>query len=130
MNTKRNGLQHLIEKIDKFNNVRGWNPLPSDIAKSIVIEAAELLEKFQWDDSDKKRNNKKYEKNWDEIGQEVADVFWYLLTFCKEAKIDLEEVLEKKISWNEKKYPKDKFKGKHNESLYQKRKKAYRKRKR
>ena len=47
-------MQNLIKKISRFNDVRGWNPLPSDIAKSIVIEAAELLEKFQWDESDNK----------------------------------------------------------------------------
>jgi NTP pyrophosphatase (non-canonical NTP hydrolase) len=129
MNTKRNDLQHLIEKIGKFNDVRGWNPPPSDIAKSIVIEAAELLEKFQWDESDKKLDNKKFKKNWDEVGQEVADVFWYIATFCKEANIDLSDVVKQKITWNEKKYPEKMFKGKHNEKYYQKQKRAYRKRK-
>lgn len=129
MAKKKERLEKLIEKMSKFNDSRGWNPLPSDIAKSIVIEAAELLEKFQWDESDKKLDNKKYKKNWEEIGQEVADVFWYLVTFCKEANIDLGKVVEKKIEWNEKKYPKSMFKGKHNEKFYQKRKKAYRKKK-
>lgn len=124
---KEKDLHKLIKKISDFNNLRGWNPLPSDIAKSIVIEAAELLEKFQWDESDKKLDRKNYQKNWDEIGQEVADVFWYLITFCKEANIDLADVVKKKITWNEKKYPEKMFRGRHNEKFYKSQKSKYRK---
>jgi len=127
MAKKQKSLEELAKKISDFNDVRGWNPLPGDIAKSIVIEAAELLEKFQWDESDKKQDKKFYKKNWEEVGQEVADVFWYLVTFCKEANIDLPNVVYKKITWNKKKYPKKMFKGKHNEKFYQRQKKAYRK---
>jgi len=97
-------------------------PVPADSAKSVVIEAAELLECFQWDETDKKRNP----KNWEEIGLEVADVFWYLVTFCHHAGLDLGECVEKKITHLEKKYPAKMFQGKHNEEFYQKRKRKYR----
>src|SRR3972149_6539948 len=110
-------LDILISKIISFNKARGWTPTQVDIAKSVVIEAAELLEKYQWDESDK--NIKGIEsKNYEELGEEVADVFWYLVTFCNAANIDLAEVIKDKIEKNEKKYPEDKFNGKHNDKFY------------
>ena len=64
---KRKNLEELTEKIITFNKKRGWMPVSSDSAKSIVIEAAELLEKFQWDDSDKYTKGIE-SKNWEEVG--------------------------------------------------------------
>jgi len=118
-------LEILIKKIIKFNKARGWTPTASDLAKSVVIEAAELLEKFQWDETDKNGKGIK-PKNWVEIGEEVADVFWYLVSFCKAADIKLEEVVKDKITKNEKKYPEEMFNGKHNDEFYKSQKKKYR----
>ena len=121
-------LDILISKIISFNKARGWTPTQVDIAKSVVIEAAELLEKYQWDESDK--NIKGIEsKNYEELGEEVADVFWYLVTFCNAANIDLAEVIKDKIEKNEKKYPEDKFNGKHNDKFYKSQKREYRQQK-
>ncbi len=115
----------LINKIIKFNKARGWTPTQVDIAKSVVIEAAELLEKYQWDESDK--NIKGIEpKNYEEIGEEVADVFWYLVTFCEAANINLEKAISDKIAKNEKKYPEKMFNGKHNDKFYKEQKQKYR----
>lgn len=119
--------QKLINKVLKFNKDRGWAPMPVDLAKSIVIEAAELLEKFQWDESDKRHRVKVKERDWEEIGAELADVVWYIITFCNETGIDLVKVLNKKFKWNNKKYPKEKFTGKYSEKFYQSQKKKYRK---
>lgn len=113
---KNKSLEKLTKQIHKFNKARGWTPTQVDIAKSVVIEAAELLEKYQWDESDK--NIKGIEpKNYEEIGEEVADIFWYLVMFCKAANINLPKAIEDKIKKNEKKYPVKMFKGKHNDKF-------------
>ena len=120
-----NKIEELITKIAAFNSARGWTPASSDIAKSIVIEAAELLEHFQWDESGKKIKGMQ-PKDWKEIEEEVADVFWYLTTFCQSANIDLAKVVKKKMARNEKKFPEEKFKGKHNDRFYKDQKRKYR----
>ncbi len=118
-------LDSLIKDIIRFNKKRGWDPTESDYAKSIVIEASELLEHYQWDDSNKRiRGNGP--KDYEEIGEEVADVFYYLVSFCNTAGIDLEKVVEDKLQKNENKYPEHKFKGKHNEKFYKSQKRKYR----
>lgn len=114
----------LDRKIKDFNKIRGWNPVPEDIAKAISIEAAELLEHFQWDASDHAKYRKV--KNWQEIALEVADVFWYLVTFCQKTKIDLSQAVEDKIKILEKKYPRTDFNGEFNPKAYYESKEKYR----
>jgi dCTP diphosphatase len=127
MNSDSHTMEELIDRVVKFNRARGWNPTPADIAKSITIEAAELLEHFQWDESNRKLQiEKTKQKDWDEIGSEVADVLCYLITFCDQSGIDIAEVLAKKLAKNEEKYPESKFNGKHNEAFYRQQKKKYR----
>ena len=118
-------LDVLIKDIIRFNKKRGWNSKQPDLAKSVVIEASELLEHYQWDDSDRKAKDIE-PKNYEEIGEEVADVFWYLVSFCHAASINLEKVVENKINKNERKYRQDKFKGKHNDKFYKSQKRIYR----
>lgn len=122
---KKKKLELLSRKIIAFNKARGWLPTSQDIAKSIVIEAAELLEKFQWDASGKYSQDKEA-KNWEEVGEEVADVFWYLVSFCNSVNINLPKVIEHKIEKNELKYPEAMFKGKHNDKFYKSQKRKYR----
>jgi NTP pyrophosphatase (non-canonical NTP hydrolase) len=114
----------IIEKVLKFNQSRGWDPVPEDIAKAISIEAAELLEHFQWDVSDRMKYQQP--KNWEEISQEAADVFWYLVTFCHKSGINLPEAVEKKIKHLEEKYPEKEFAGKFNSEAYYRNKAKYR----
>ncbi len=118
--------QERVNGILKYNRVRGWSQEPEDLSKSIVLESAELLEHFQWDASDKRLRSKKKPKNMKEIGYEVADIFWYLILFCHEMKIDLVEALERKMKYNEEKYPESMFNGKHNSEFYQAQKMKYR----
>lgn len=118
--------QERIDAILKYNKIRGWDKTkPEDLAKSIVLESAELLEHYQWDASARRLKRKKT-KDKVEIMYEVADIFWYLIIFCKEMKIDLVEALEKKMKYNEEKYPKTMFNGKHNQEFYLSQKKKYR----
>lgn len=118
--------QENIDAIIDYNKVRGWNQAPEDLAKSIVLESAELLEHYQWDASARRLKTKKKPKDLAEIGSEVADIFWYLIMYCKQAKINLTDALDKKMKHNEKKYPASMFAGKHNEAFYKSQKQKYR----
>lgn len=118
--------QERIDGILKYNKVRGWSQASEDLVKSIVLESAELLEHYQWDASSKRLKTNKKPKNIEEIGYEVADIFWYLILFCQEMNIDLVGVLESKMKYNEEKYPESMFNGKHNAEFYHAQKKKYR----
>ena len=119
-------LDSITEKVLAFNEARGWNPVAEDAAKSIIIEAAELLEHYQWDGGDRKLGTNSKTKDIDKIKAEVADVLWYLITFCQATGIDIEEAFEQKLKHNEIKYPKEEFNGHHNDEFYKKRKAEYR----
>lgn len=98
--------QELADKLDQFDIDRRWIDLePSDLAKSIILEAAELLEHFQWDETLKNREGKTLERNIDEIKHEVADVFIYLMKFCREMDIDIVDATMKKVEKIGNKYP-------------------------
>ena len=92
-----------IERIRKFTEERDWDQFhsPANLAKSIVIEAAELLECFQWN------NN----FNKDEVCEELADVFTYCIMMADKLGVDPKEVVLKKLDKTRKKYPVDKAKG-------------------
>jgi NTP pyrophosphatase (non-canonical NTP hydrolase) len=97
-------MKDLEEKIVKFAEERDWNQFhtPENLAKSIAIEAGELLECFQWD------NN--YDK--DELKYEVADVLNYCILLCHQVGVDPKEVISEKLAISAKKYPVDKARGK------------------
>lgn len=105
--------EELQKKVIAFRDARDWKQFhnPKDIALSLVLEAAEVLEHFQWkngkDMDDYVRSHKK------EIGEELADVLYWLATISNDLKIDLVKAFEAKMKKNEKKYPIGKSKGKH-----------------
>lgn len=96
-------MEELIKRIKKFRDDRDWEQFhsPENLAKSIVIEAAELLENFQW--------NSDYDE--DNVKEELADVMNYCLLLADRLNIDVIENMHKKIDKNEKKYPVHKAKG-------------------
>ena len=97
-------LDVLRERIDKFNKDRDWDQFhsPANLAKSISIEANELLECFQWD-----------EEHYDleEVKEELADVINYCLQMANKLDVDVIDIVNKKMDETEKKYPVDKAKG-------------------
>jgi NTP pyrophosphatase (non-canonical NTP hydrolase) len=115
-------LAELHQKILEFNTDRGWDPSAQNIAKSIVIEAAELLEHFQWD----KNEDDLKKKNFTEIGFEIADVIWYLFLLANKLNINLVDALNQKYEHNGQKYPAEMFNKKHNSEFYYAQKKKYR----
>lgn len=100
-------MKNLESEIKQFLEERGWDKLrPSDLAKSISIEAAELLEIFQWmsmDIEETKSNKQKME----EIKKELADVFIYAIEMAVLLNLDVEDVVKTKLGQVKKKYPAD-----------------------
>ena len=121
--------QEFTRKLKAFDKRRGWIGLdPGDLAKSIVLEAAELLELFQWDNTHFKRKKTFLPKDKQAMAYEAADILIYLLKFCRETDIDLVSAAFEKLEKTEKKYPTDyKKRGGHKE--YLRIKQEYRKKK-
>lgn len=93
-----------IERIRKFTEERDWDQFhsPANLAKSIVIEAAELLECFQWSDT---------EYDLQHIKEELADVLVYSQNLLDKLELDADEIVNMKMKQNEAKYPVEKAKG-------------------
>ncbi len=111
-----------LSRIKKFCEVRGWDPDKDSLAKSIVIESTELLEVFQWNDT----LEKNFEAKKENVKEEIGDIFIYLVNFCNKINVDLLDCVNKKIDYNEIKFPESKFKNGHNEKFYRQRKAVYR----
>jgi len=112
METKIDTFKFLLEKLLEFRKQRQWEKFHTlrNLAMSVVIEAAELLEEFQWK-TDEQAIQYLNTDGYDRVASEVADIMIYLLLFCHEANIDIKEAVLKKIKENEKRYPVDKAKG-------------------
>lgn len=95
-------MKDLIQKITEFRDERGWAPYHNekDLAISISLEANELLENFQWRDSEEA-----VAESRQNIKEEMADVFIYLLQLADKMNVDLEEEAFKKMEKNALKYP-------------------------
>ena len=94
-----------IERIRRFSEDRDWDQFhsPANLAKSISIEANELLECFQWDEEH-------YDIN--EVKEELADVIVYCQDMLDKLGLDVDEIVNAKMEKNETKYPVNKAKGK------------------
>lgn len=97
--------QETIDRIRKFTQDRDWDQFhsPANLAKSIVIEAAELLECFQWSDE---------EYDLQHVKEELADVMVYSQNLLDKLGLDADEIVNMKMAMNEAKYPVEKAKGK------------------
>lgn len=106
-------IQELTKKIVKFRDDRDWKQFhnPKDLAISLSLEAGELMEHFQW--KNKEEIEKYVVENKEEIGEELADVFYWVLLIAHDLKIDPATALKKKLIKNDKKYPVEKAKGRH-----------------
>ena len=97
-------IQEIIEQIVQFTRDRDWDQFhaPANLAKSIVIEAAELLECFQWADD---------EYDLQHVKEELADVIVYSQNLLDKLGLDVDEIVNMKMTMNEAKYPIEKAKG-------------------
>ena len=96
--------QATIDRIRRFTEDRDWNQFhtPANLAKSISIEANELLECFQWSDSD---------YDLEHLKEELADVIVYCQDMLDKLGLDVDEIVMSKMAKNEAKYPIEKAKG-------------------
>ena len=96
--------EQLKSLLRQFNEERDWDQFhsPDNLAKSVAIEAGELLECFQWDSSYDQRD----------VADEIADVMMYCIMLADKTGIDLDAEILRKLEENKRKYPVDKCKGK------------------
>jgi len=108
--TTVNDLKKLIER---FVRDREWEKFhtPRNLAESICIEAAELLEIFQWDLANESDSILNDSVKFGRLKEELADVLIYCLSLANRTKIDIAEAIADKMEKNERKYPVEKFKG-------------------
>ena len=97
--------EQTIERIRRFTEERDWDQFhsPANLAKSISIEANELLECFQWSDTD---------YDIQHVKEELADVLVYCRNMLDKLELDEDEIVNMKMDQNEAKYPVSKAKGK------------------
>lgn len=95
-------LEELIAEVIKFRDDRDWKQFhnPKDLALSISLEAAELLEVFQWSGTDVGADGKK-----EKIEEELADVLMYCILMADVTGINIDEIILKKLKRNNEKYP-------------------------
>ena len=100
--------QETINQVLKFRDDRKWKQFhnPKDLALSISLEAAELLEVFQWSGSDTVCESKK-----EKIREELADVLNYCILMADVCGLDMDEIVQEKIKSNNAKYPVENAKG-------------------
>lgn len=98
-------MKNITDRLIKFRNERNWKQFhtPENLSKSIVLEAAELLENYQWESG---------KENIENVKEELADIVGYCLLLCEHYGFDLETIMNEKIDKNEKKYPVSKSFGK------------------
>ena len=96
-------MEEIMDKIIKFQKERDWKKfhMPENLSKSISIEAAELLEHFQW--------GKEYDVG--EVSEELADVLIYCLYMVDSLDLDVKEIIFNKVEKNALKYPVEKSRG-------------------
>ena len=106
-------LEEINQALIRFRNERDWEQFhnPKDLAVSMVLEAAEFLEHFQWKSSDEIKDHLK--KKGNDVSDELVDVLYWVLLIAHDMKIDLPKAFDRKMAQNENKYPVAKAKGTH-----------------
>ncbi|MEI7512758.1 MAG: nucleotide pyrophosphohydrolase [Candidatus Uhrbacteria bacterium] len=104
-------IHELAERIKDFRNARDWKQFhrPKDLALSLVLEATEVLELFQW--KSETEALEVVDKKKEDLADELADVFYWVLLMGEDFGIDIKDALIKKLEKNEAKYPVEKAKG-------------------
>lgn len=107
----QDSLQHLRLRINQFVFERDWAQFhtPKNLAMAMIVEAAELVEHFQWDTPSE--SQQLAPEKLAEVSHELADTFVYLLRIAEVLNIDLIKAANNKIDLNALKYPVDKAKG-------------------
>jgi NTP pyrophosphatase (non-canonical NTP hydrolase) len=99
--------------VRSFVDARDWRQFhsPKNLAMSLAIEAAELMEHFQWISTENSREIAADPGQLTEVSDELADVLCYALAMANEMGIDLSTAIRSKMKKNELKYPAEDFRG-------------------
>jgi dCTP diphosphatase len=113
MPVSEDSLNQIRQRILTFTAERDWNQFhnPKDLALSLILEAAEVLEHFQWKDQGEVEAHLTQHKN--DVAEELCDVLYWVVLMAHEFDIDLPTAFEKKMQKNEAKYPVEKARGNH-----------------
>jgi dCTP diphosphatase len=104
-------IDELRQRLREFARERDWEQFhsPKNLAMALIVEAAELVEHFQW--LTEMQSGALEPERREQVAQELADVFIYLVRLADRLDIDLLDAAERKISLNARKYPADKVRG-------------------
>jgi dCTP diphosphatase len=107
------GIQTLERKVIEFRDARDWGQYhnPKDLAISLSLAVAALLEIFQWKDAQEVEATKRDPESRKRVKEELGDILIYALNMCHAFRFDPSEVILEKLKINEKKYPVEKAKG-------------------
>ena len=113
MSDRNTIIEELKQLTESFVSEREWEKFhsPKNLAMSISIEAAELMELFQWLSLDEAKKLMESGELRENAIDEVADILIYAIAFCNRNKIDISDAIKQKMKKNIKKYPTEKFKG-------------------
>jgi dCTP diphosphatase len=113
MSDETASVSQLRQAVQAFVDDRDWRQFhtPKNLAMSLAIEAAELMEHFQWLDVDESIVRGRDPARREEITDEIADVCCYLLSLVNALDIDLSEAVKAKLVKNTRKYPAEEFRG-------------------
>jgi dCTP diphosphatase len=113
MSDQQTTIAELRELVRQFVAERDWQQFhtPKNLSMSLAIEAAELMEHFQWLSPEASRQVAQQPEKLGEVGEELADVLCYALALANELGLDVGEAVRDKMEKNRKKYPADAFRG-------------------
>ena len=103
--------QNLADRLRRFADERDWDQFhsPKNLAMALIVEAAELVEEFQWLDLEESADPGTDQRR--RIEREMADVFIYLVRLADKLGVNLPAAVEDKIADNERRYPADRVRG-------------------
>ena len=104
-------IEELQRRLQAFADQRDWNQFhsPKNLAMALIVEAGELAEHFQW--LTQKESFSLPDDKLGDVGEELADIFVYLVRLADQLDIDLPAAVDRKIELNEQKYPADLVRG-------------------
>jgi dCTP diphosphatase len=115
MSDRETTVDQLRDAVRTFVAARAWEPFhsPKNLAMSLAIEAAELMEHFQWLDVDASRRLCDEPSRRAQVREELADVLCYALALANVLDLDLSDAVRDKLRRNAEKYPAEKFYGRY-----------------